>query len=756
MNHFRYIILSLLIFGLLATKGKAQSLSVKETGDEPHPSAMLDVESTAKGILIPRMTMAHRLSIVNPAQGLIVFQTDSNSGLWIYDTLASGWEPIHSGNTLAGLDSILRVSSNAGGDTIYNLAGLALNAPYTGKGQLVIDTVITLQAGDTGGFSTIGFNSYFNSTGNYYLNNGSASVLASSKDFIGLYLWPAGLKDSLLPSNPIAFLELATDSFVRIKGLRKEYAVMLGSHVFIDSLSVGIVSPYGFPGSDGTNGQVLTTNGLGRVNWQHINWKRSLPDTLGFHLMRRNMVTDGNWISGDGDNEGLQIDFSGRMRTNGGLYHHNNTTGNHLAFKSNSSVYLKANDTLLLKGGDEIRFNVPHSVSKAIINSTGLGIGMVPDVDLSVLGKGKFNNNLVAAPSTGVNGGSGDRLILYPGTATAHPFSLGINSFTLWYSVPSSSAHKWYVGGNEYLQINSQGYVGVNTANPQDQLHISGNLRFEQGSDVTIYMENRTVANNSGNSITLKAGNGATTGYGVNGGDVTIQAGDAYNNGGAGSGGEVYIIAGGNTLVSQNPGHIIFSSRIGTTTTERMRIVGDNGYVGIGVTNPTHILHVNGIARSTSTLWAVTSDIRSKQNIRSIAEGLNVLMQLRPVTFEWKPEFKEKYNDNKSFHYGFISQEVEKIIPEMITETVEVVGNDTISDFKLLNSEPLIPLLVRAIQEQQAQIDELKHELELLRQNHSSETGSEEKKYSSAIGLNEEKHPAADRLHEPTIQNDHE
>jgi len=51
----------------------------------PHPSAILDVNSNTKGLLIPRMSAMQRLSIVSPATGLIVYQnTGNNTGIYYY------------------------------------------------------------------------------------------------------------------------------------------------------------------------------------------------------------------------------------------------------------------------------------------------------------------------------------------------------------------------------------------------------------------------------------------------------------------------------------------------------------------------------------------------------------------------------------------------------------------------------------------------------------------------------------------------
>jgi len=51
----------------------------------PNSSAALEVKDTAKGLLMPRMTMKQRLAITTPATGLMVYQTDSTTGLWYYD-----------------------------------------------------------------------------------------------------------------------------------------------------------------------------------------------------------------------------------------------------------------------------------------------------------------------------------------------------------------------------------------------------------------------------------------------------------------------------------------------------------------------------------------------------------------------------------------------------------------------------------------------------------------------------------------------
>lgn len=68
----------------------AQGIGINETGATPHSSALLDISSTTKGMLVPRMSGQQRFMLVSPAEGLIVYDTDSHS-FWYY---SNGWNEI--------------------------------------------------------------------------------------------------------------------------------------------------------------------------------------------------------------------------------------------------------------------------------------------------------------------------------------------------------------------------------------------------------------------------------------------------------------------------------------------------------------------------------------------------------------------------------------------------------------------------------------------------------------------------------------
>jgi hypothetical protein len=80
------------------------------------PSAILQIESTTKGFLLPRMTQAQREAIAAPATGLEVYQTDGTSGKWYYDGIA--WNPITSFSMSDSLTSIAIGNLNAVQQTV--------------------------------------------------------------------------------------------------------------------------------------------------------------------------------------------------------------------------------------------------------------------------------------------------------------------------------------------------------------------------------------------------------------------------------------------------------------------------------------------------------------------------------------------------------------------------------------------------------------------------------------------------------------
>jgi hypothetical protein len=158
----------------LAAPAFAQGVGINATGAAADTSAILDLSTSNKGFLPPRMTAAQRGGIVQPATGLVVYQTDGTSGLYynvggpltpnwrlIVDSAAlvavSGWLPngtslyynggkVGMGTTsptyrVEAVDSLngLRVQTNTAGGTVASFGGfgsIRVDAPGVAGGRL--------------------------------------------------------------------------------------------------------------------------------------------------------------------------------------------------------------------------------------------------------------------------------------------------------------------------------------------------------------------------------------------------------------------------------------------------------------------------------------------------------------------------------------------------------------------------------------------------------------------------------------------
>ncbi|MEP6676480.1 MAG: tail fiber domain-containing protein [Ferruginibacter sp.] len=132
-----------------ATATFAQSVGINATGAQPNASSILDVSSTTKGLLIPRMTAAQRTAIAAPATGLQVYQTDGTAGFYYYNGAA--WVQLGAAANLTGWSTTGNTSINAATNFIGTTDGSPLIAKINGEQvfrftPLSTSTVIGYQA----------------------------------------------------------------------------------------------------------------------------------------------------------------------------------------------------------------------------------------------------------------------------------------------------------------------------------------------------------------------------------------------------------------------------------------------------------------------------------------------------------------------------------------------------------------------------------------------------------------------------------
>jgi hypothetical protein len=82
----------------------------------PDPSAMFEVKSTSKGMLIPRMTQSQRNAIKNPANSLMIYQTDNTPGYYYY--ASNSWTRIANGNNSGGITNTFTAPLTMTGTTV--------------------------------------------------------------------------------------------------------------------------------------------------------------------------------------------------------------------------------------------------------------------------------------------------------------------------------------------------------------------------------------------------------------------------------------------------------------------------------------------------------------------------------------------------------------------------------------------------------------------------------------------------------------
>jgi hypothetical protein len=115
-----------------------------------------------------------------------------------------------------------------------------------------------------------------------------------------------------------------------------------------------------------------------------------------------------------------------------------------------------------------------------------------------------------------------------------------------------------------------------------------------------------------------------------------------------------------------------------------------------------------GTIHATNTTISAISDQRLKENIQDLDVGLNAVMALKPRKFDWK---EGKGKDIKGDR-GFIAQEFEQVFPDLVDEWRDPAPEGE-EPYKSVRQD-LIPVLVKAIQEQQAMINDLKAKVDAL------------------------------------------
>jgi hypothetical protein len=217
------------------------------------------------------------------------------------------------------------------------------------------------------------------------------------------------------------------------------------------------------------------------------------------------------------------------------------------------------------------------------------------------------------------------------------------------------------------IDINASGNVGIGTASPSFHVHVLGT------GIQTIAVESTQNGNNAQFAFIGKTAGGTA---------------------------QQWLL--GENLATTAGAFEIFDS----TASQARFLINTSGNVGIGTTAPTDTLSVNGTAsKPGGGSWSVFSDERLKTIKGRFTSGLNAVMQLQPIRYEYRRNNALGLN-SEGEHVGFGAQALQKIIPEAVTSTS--------NGYLVVNNDPILWTMLNAIKEQQKEIEQLKTQLRQL------------------------------------------
>ena len=462
----------------------------------------------------------------------------------------------------------------------------------------------------------------------------------------------------------------------------------------------------------------------------------------------RNGTTETARVSASGVFSAASLDISGNVDIDGVLETDNLTingaqgsdgqvltsTGSGVAWEASSGTTINNNaDNRIITGSGtantlEGEANLTFDGTTTVINNTG-------NADSTLL-------KLTNTPSTAGTYKTGIEFWSNEGTANNQTFNAGRiysefngSSYTnAGLTLGSASG-----GGafNDELTLRN-GRVGIGTASPAGPLHLSG-TGSQGGDGVHMIIQNveaggspaglrllsdhgnweivnsKTIADalefidDSAGATRMIIDNSGRVGIGTtsptNGTNLDVQGNyirckNVYM--GTGSGGSKF--EGGNGSYEPGTGNLLTGS-YGLNLNFLVAVTGVGVATSARVDSPSGDFYTND--GSISSL----SDQRVKTDVNNLADGLETVKQLRPVTFKYSDTSEDAEGNrlmggaNDKTRYGFIAQEVEAVAPQYVETGVGYIDNEEVDDFKSLSTTRMIPMLFKAIQEQQALIE---------------------------------------------------
>lgn len=276
----------------------------------------------------------------------------------------------------------------------------------------------------------------------------------------------------------------------------------------------------------------------------------------------------------------------------------------------------------------------------------------------------------------------------------------------------------WFSGDRVTIGNGNQGVVarfagngntGLGTDSPMQRLDVNGRVNVANG-----VIQRGGAAITATNDLGLYSRvEGNFMRFSTNGGQIKFYTSEGTNGIGEDNGGEAFEI---NADAGDANGHL----RIFNSSGDASLICTVNNFGQIGTDGNRFWRIYNGTYFGVNSSIQALSDRSLKKNVLPLNTGLNAIMQLRPVSYDFIIEKLYKNEDARNRadardvnnQMGFIAQELEQVLPGLIREIEEEDG----TELKTVGYSNLIPVLVKGMQEQQSQIEAQQAQIEELTQ----------------------------------------
>ena len=250
------------------------------------------------------------------------------------------------------------------------------------------------------------------------------------------------------------------------------------------------------------------------------------------------------------------------------------------------------------------------------------------------------------------------------------------------------------------VTIDTSQRVGIGTTSPEGKVHIyNGDASVAPDGDA----DELVVENSADSGISILSGES-------NGNTGSLIFGSANDGNGAGVVWEYYSKT--LSVKTQNSDGILRLASANNSTAMTINALKDvkiEESLGIGVNASST---TGRLDCSNDVVAYASSDKRLKENIKPLDSALDKVLKISGVEFDWKEltqKEKETIHSNQGHDVGVIAQEIEEVLPEVVTTRD--------NGYKAVKYEKIVPLLIQAIKEQQEEIELLKANLEQLKYN---------------------------------------